>query len=343
MRWIPRPRFRLLTLLIVVTALCLWLGVVTHGVKQRKDAVERLEKLGAAVFFDYQRNAQGHFDQKLPPPVAGWARRFFGEDYFKKAICLRIWDVRLTDDDLHAIAVLHDLETLEFYRCDFSQVDCPPLAELRELKELLLDQCDLGPTSLAPVSRLTNLAKLKLTDMDVDDAKFPPLAQLASLESLVLEKVPVTGRTFGDLSRLSKLKTLIVSDVPLDDEAMKAIGSLPAPQSLKLLNTSITDAGLACLATRTSITKLQIDRAAITDEGLRKLAGLASLADLAVIQTRIEGKPAALESLHQLHKLRFLALHMAGDDTTGKAVRQLRKALPNCQVKCYDTAHGGER
>lgn len=58
MPWRPRIRFSLLTLFIAVTAIAVWLSMIANRAYRQRAAIERLERLGAAVFFDYQRNWQ---------------------------------------------------------------------------------------------------------------------------------------------------------------------------------------------------------------------------------------------------------------------------------------------
>ena len=129
MRWRLRFRFRLITLLVVITALCVWLGVTTRQARTQQQAVARLQELGADIFFDYQQRPNGTIDKKAPPHGLSWAREWLGDEYFRTVVYVRLRDVRLTDHDLHAIWALNDLKTLQFYRVDLSAVRLEPMTD----------------------------------------------------------------------------------------------------------------------------------------------------------------------------------------------------------------------
>lgn len=344
MPWRSRIRFSLLTLLVAVTGLCVWLGTIVDRAYRQKRGVERVEKLGGAAFFDFQRQSNQHaapnqgilpsFDYTAPPPGSEWARRWLGEDYFRTTVCVRLWDARLTADDLQALVGLRDLAELQFHRVDFSTVNCQPLARLTELEKLVLNECVLGETSLAPIGRLARLRHLALTDMPLDDSQIPPLSGLISLEFLRLTGTKITGSSFGDLKNLTKFSTLFASGIPLDDRGMEAIGTLPAAENLRLDGTAITDHGLAHLARMTSLERLQLDRTAVTDRGLVHLAKLHSLEILTLTDTNIRGSAAALGRLHGLANLKHLLLSVVRGAETDQALARLRKALPDCAIRC---------
>ena len=307
---LPRFRFRLTTLLVGVTAVCAALGIAMHHAQRKKGAVARLEQIGAAVFFDYQKNAHGGFDFDAPLPTSGWARSTLIDDYLQKALCVRVWDVRLTDADVSAITALGDLETLEFYRCDFSSVYCEPLARLGKLKKLIVEQCELGKTDLAPLVRLTSLVQLELNDTDFGEQGLPPLSSLASLETLWLRGASVAPG------------------------AMEAIGSLPMLQYLRIDGGALKDDDLAHVANLTSLDRLEILQAGLTERALARLGKLTSLTVLTLRDTYIRGDTGDLEHLHGLTGLRFLELRLVQSRRTDEALKRLRRALPSCQIYC---------
>lgn len=336
MPWRPRIRFSLATLFIVVTAICVWLGTIAdQKIKQRR-GVERVEKLGGAVFFDFQRRAKKDegFDHTAPPPGSEWARKWLGEDYFQTPVCVQLWDTRLTDDDLRAIAGMRDLEQLQFHRVNLSNVSCRPLARLKKLEVLVFDECALGETSLVPIGHLARLRRLDLIGTPLDDRQMPPLSELVSLEFLCLTGGKISGRGFGDLKRLTNFSLLIAGDTPLDDRGLEAIGTLPTARNLQLEGTAITDRGLAHLAGMVSLQRLRLDRTAITDRGLAHLARLRSLEVLTLRGTHVRGDAATLDFLHGLAALDYLCLDAAPDEEPEQTLSRLRRVLPNCQIDC---------
>src|SRR5690242_8371698 len=94
MPWRPQFRFRLATLLVVITAICLWLGVITHRARSQKEAIAVLSTLGAKIRFDYQDNGPGNVldpDADIPGPA--WARRYLGNDYFRTVVDVDLWKI----------------------------------------------------------------------------------------------------------------------------------------------------------------------------------------------------------------------------------------------------------
>ena len=52
-------RFRLRTLMLLVTLLSIWLGLVTARARRQQAAVDAIRKLGGTVYYDYQLKKAG--------------------------------------------------------------------------------------------------------------------------------------------------------------------------------------------------------------------------------------------------------------------------------------------
>ncbi len=109
-RWL---RFSLRLLLLVVTALCVWLTVVSNRARSQKRAVDRVQQLGGRVAFDYQFDANMNWrnDPRLPAPV--WLIDLIGEDYVRSVAIVNFDEGSdPTNDDLIAVAGFSDLKQL---------------------------------------------------------------------------------------------------------------------------------------------------------------------------------------------------------------------------------------
>ena len=65
----PRRRwfqFSLRTLMVLVTVLCVWLGLVSERARKQREAVAAIEALGGWVWYDYQNSGQ-------EPPGPKWS------------------------------------------------------------------------------------------------------------------------------------------------------------------------------------------------------------------------------------------------------------------------------
>ena len=105
-------RFRLATLLTVVTLICVWLGAVTERVRNQKAALAALRRLGASVVFDHQLDARGDYDPDGQPPGPVWLRKFIGDEFFQSVATVRTYDSPLTGTDVEKISSLETLEKI---------------------------------------------------------------------------------------------------------------------------------------------------------------------------------------------------------------------------------------
>ena len=79
-RW---AQFSLGTMLMLVTALCVWLGAVVNQARHEREGLEAAERLGAMVRFDYQMEYRERPENNIvyaerEPPGPKWLRRFLG-------------------------------------------------------------------------------------------------------------------------------------------------------------------------------------------------------------------------------------------------------------------------
>src|SRR5215471_13446031 len=102
-RWF---RFSLRTLLLLITALCVWLGIQVNAARRQRDAVAKLQKASGEIYYDYQMVPQGGlmqsgvppgirlrdevvFPDRLPPGPA-WLRKLIGDDCFPTVVAAHL-------------------------------------------------------------------------------------------------------------------------------------------------------------------------------------------------------------------------------------------------------------
>jgi len=79
----PRRRwfqFSLRTLLVLLTVLCVWLGVTVNRARKQREAVAAIEALGGYVRYEYQ------YGSGQEPPGPKWLRELIGEEYFVSVV-----------------------------------------------------------------------------------------------------------------------------------------------------------------------------------------------------------------------------------------------------------------
>ncbi len=180
-RWF---RFRLRTLLIVVTVLSVSLGWVSWRLQQvgrERATIAWVVEMGGRVV--YQSNF--NFDKR-----SWWEKttyKWFGE---------RVVDVNLHNKQVSDLLPLAELKNLEGLMLGNTQVsDLSPLAELKNLISLTLGNTRVSDLSL--LAELKRLTTLSLNSTPVSDLS--PLVELKRLRKLHLDNTQVSGEQVQEL------------------------------------------------------------------------------------------------------------------------------------------------
>src|SRR5262245_44856035 len=179
-------QFRLRTLLLVLTAVGLWLGWQVRQAERQRQAVAAIVDAGGEVEYDF---AAAHGGWCRPD----WLRRLLGDDYLYDVVAVtfdgqnmmldqRRYDFPSRGQLSAALAHLGDLPALE--RLDLARMlpiadgDLVHLAPLRQLKRLTLYGPQITDEGLAHLTGLTRLEQLDLSYMSAtsDGVQRLPLA-----------------------------------------------------------------------------------------------------------------------------------------------------------------------
>ena len=137
----------------------------------------------------------------------------------------------------------------------------------------------------------------------------------------------VTNVDLARLECLTQLLCLYLFNTQVTDAGLENVKGLTQVQELFLNDTQITDAGLENLNRLTQLQRLYLDGTKITDAGLESLARLARLQQLSLNNTEITDAGLEFAALVQLQ---YLSLN--GTKVTSAGVKQLQRALPNCEI-----------
>jgi len=263
-RWL---RFSLRTFLLVLTALCIWLGVKVNQARRQKEAVEALRSVGAYVHYAHQRSAthpEG-FDSRIELDVPRWLRDLAGDDFFQTAVSLRI-QRSVTDADLVHLAGLPYIEQLE-----------------------LTHSVDVTDEGLAHLPRPDRLTVFRTYHTSVGDEFVKRLAGAHRLTTLALDGRRVTDEGLRALRGLTQLRRLSLTGTAVSDVGLEAVKEMTSLTSLTLYGTPITDAGLAHLAGHESLEWLNMSKTAVNGSGFRHLTALTHLNQLELEGTEVRG------------------------------------------------------
>ncbi len=155
------------------------------------------------------------------------------------------------------------------------------------------------------------------TDVEVMGITITPDAEaaLANVRGLTQLKIlwlwgrrnTVSDAWIVNLKALTQLKELTLGNIKITDAGLESLKDLTQLQRLVLAETKVTDAGLVHLEDLTRLQYLFLTKNNVTDAGLVHLRGLS--------------------------KLRYLNLE--NTNVTDAGVRQLQKALPNCEISFW--------
>lgn len=89
-------RFSVSSLLILLTIICLWLGIQTNQANMQRRVVEAVQKIGGEVSYDHQESSPNGSSPEEP----GLLERILGVDYFHSVVQVRLPENAVGVDDI---------------------------------------------------------------------------------------------------------------------------------------------------------------------------------------------------------------------------------------------------
>ncbi|HUY34671.1 MAG TPA: hypothetical protein VMV69_18140 [Pirellulales bacterium] len=211
-RW---AQFSLGTMFLVVTALCVWLGLHVEAVNRQRAVVAAIRALGGECYYDYEADGNPFADSVPPGPE--WLRECLGIDHLASITAVHLYkraqipralphlcklpklaalsvDLKgqpaFTDDDVAQIKALTGLA--RFYIAAATETDSllAAVASLPHLETLHMYECALGDNGLRHIGRMKSLRVLRLTRNEITDAGLIHVRALTELRKLDLTMKP---------------------------------------------------------------------------------------------------------------------------------------------------------
>ncbi len=203
-----RPRFRLRSILILVTIFCVWLGWHIHGTRRQREIVRLVRECQGLVCYDYERRGN-QYDPAQRSWVPDGALRFFGPDFFHSVVEVDF-----------VMRPMDDPEPLNPH----IEPALNALSGLRGLEELEIGGAQVTDANLAHVARVQGLRKLFLFDAaNLTDAGVAHLASLQRLTRLYIDAPQITDASLAVVSRLPELEEIAVSSGQFSDEGLEQL------------------------------------------------------------------------------------------------------------------------
>jgi Leucine-rich repeat (LRR) protein len=318
----PWLRFSLRTFFLVVTALCIWIGIRVNAARHQREAIAAILKAGGSVTFDYQliagsgRPGTSATSPAANPPGPVWLRDLIGEEFFRTAVAVtfdyRAHQRSLTTSELAELSKLPALRTLSAVNSPFSRVrqsksaaggeSASAWSSLSRALSFGLTETLIDTTGMKQIGRLTNLRELTLDNNQITDVGLSHVKSLTQLETLNLNNTEITGTGLQSLNS-EFLGSLELQNTDVDDLGLLKIGEFANLKTLKLDGTLVTDFGLESLCRLTNLETLSLSKTEVSSSGLTHLNST-RLKTLLLNETRVDdnaldriGSIASLESL----------------------------------------------
>lgn len=261
-------RVRLRTVILMVTLVCLILGLKVRDARRQKMAVLRVEEW-AFVMYDGETATVPFAKPNFAP---SWLVDFLGEEYFATVVHV---DLGGGDyDDLTPLATFTELESARLDHLDHV-ADLSPIADLSRLRRLsLFGSCVVNISHLVG---LTNLEHLDLGGTDVYDVK--ALASMEKMKTLDLYWTRVSD--ISPLANMKKLKTLDLSHTRVSD--ISPLVHMKCLEELDLAYTPVSD--ISPLVHMKCLEELRLSCTKVSD--VAPLARLTSLKHLHLYGTSV--------------------------------------------------------
>jgi hypothetical protein len=255
-------RFRLRTLLIVTTLVCVWLAWHVHRTKEQRQAVAAIREFGGWVYYDYQYPdpSKRSADLEARSPFPTWLVDRLGVDFFHDAVEVNLVysneggkrqdNANRSDAALQFLPALPGLRRLLLTERQASDDALRHVARLRRLEEFFLwDGYDVTDRGAAHLAKLPRLRYVHLSNARLTDASLALFGRMPRLEGLCLQFNCFSDAGLKELTQLDRLESLWVcgsaaEGSAISDEGLQALESLPRLEELGVQHTEVTSAGL---------------------------------------------------------------------------------------------------
>jgi hypothetical protein len=267
-----RLRFRLRTLLIVITVLAVCLGAYISSLRERERAVAAILQLGGTVNYDYEFKEAGTSSANAEPPGPKWLRRLLGPQWRVTVVRVSFWSEsggKATDQDLAVLEALPHVRSL-YLDANSAITDdgLRHIAQLSELESLSLNDCsgvtDEGLSQLADLNRLTFLS---LCRCRIDGSGLRHVTQLP-LTCLSFTRTSLSDANLKHVALMRGLNTLTLQGTPITDAGLRHLSALVSLGSLQVHETRITDNGLVHLTDLQKLWELHVHSDGVTEDGI---------------------------------------------------------------------------
>jgi hypothetical protein len=253
--WQRFLRFKLRTLFVLFTLLCVWLGLHSYDARKQATALKAIAKLRRhgdnsppRIDYAHQLIRASVHDRSIEPIWPRWLLDLVGEDFFLRVDSVSLERYNLSNDELKNVINLPCLRYLDLEYTNASDeslaliADCAP-----NLNRLDLQVTQVTSLGLKHVARLSKLRMLLFGESEITDEDLSHLEALQDLEQLALRKTKIRGEGLGYLVGLPNLHSLDLSENPLTDSAIEPLAKMSQLKELRIIDTKLSEESLSKL------------------------------------------------------------------------------------------------
>ena len=273
-RWL---RFRLRTVIIIVTVFAIGAGLIQRRANQRMQATRMIQELGGQIVYDKS-------DRRT---ILRTALRWMYGEAFAPVSAIRLSDTNANDDAVHALRAFPELQNISLRESMVSDQGIGELATLRNLTTIELNGTAAGDSCLAALSQLNHLEHLNLARTLVTDKGVEQLSSLPQLAFLDISGTDVTSRALESISSIHSLEHLVLQGTRISGNGLPVLGRLSNLRSVDLYGADLRDNGAKQLASILSLETIVLSGTGVTDDVMVAFDDHPNLAVLNVSQTEV--------------------------------------------------------
>jgi hypothetical protein len=249
--------------LLLITAICIWLGIQVNAARRQREAVAVLFNAGVGVAYDYEMVPQPPLplpvgvptgtllpdetiDKNQLPSGPAWLRKWVGDEYFRSVVAVYLNDTKpsIGKAELDQLVRLPRIRQLVFVEAPaIEDKDLTSLAE--QLQELQFIHTRISGAMLTFLPNPGRLKDLCLRESEVDDAALEQIEKMTALQVLWLDSTHVTDAGLAHLQYLHNLRNLMLDNTQISDVGLRYLTNLKGLTFLSLTRTQTTRAGIS--------------------------------------------------------------------------------------------------
>lgn len=234
-------RFRMQTILVLVTAFIILIGLVTQEIRRehrKKGNADEIRRLGGRV----HDNPRPEFQQT--GIVNGYLRVILGDKYFTEIDSVFLKPN--TEADVELLHAFPEIMHLSLLGASINDNAIERIGPLLQLDNIYINGAQVGERGLKSLAKLPKLTSLRFEDCSLADQCLIALKEFANLRSLEFTNCLISDDCLKSLSQLADL-SLSLRKCSLSDADLKLMHGGRESVKLNLFMTNVTEAGILAI------------------------------------------------------------------------------------------------